>query len=84
MLPKPQERHQKYYFGIETDNPHSQQASDLGKHPSSGVEVTGFEPVAPSLRTKCSAWLSYTPAAEKHCTSPPLSHEEGFSRLRPV
>ena len=48
------------------------------------VEVTGFEPVAPSLRTKCSAWLSYTPAAEKHCTSPPLSHEEGFSRLRPV
>ena len=26
------------------------------------VEVTGFEPVAPSLRTKCSAWLSYTPA----------------------
>ena len=26
------------------------------------VEVTGFEPVTPSLRTKCSAGLSYTPA----------------------
>lgn len=26
-----------------------------------GVEVIGFEPTAPSLRTKCSAELSYTP-----------------------
>jgi hypothetical protein len=26
------------------------------------VEVTGFEPVAPSLRTRCSAGLSYTPS----------------------
>jgi hypothetical protein len=25
------------------------------------VEVIGFEPTAPSLRTKCSAELSYTP-----------------------
>ena len=27
----------------------------------SWVEVIGFEPTAPSLRTKCSAKLSYTP-----------------------
>ncbi len=31
------------------------------------VEVTGFEPTTPSLRTKCSARLSYTPIKD-----PPL------------
>lgn len=41
------------------------------------VEVTGFEPVAPSLRTKCSAWLSYTPAPEKQFTSPSFSLSGG-------
>ena len=25
------------------------------------MELTGFEPVTPSLRTRCSAWLSYSP-----------------------
>ena len=37
------------------------------------VEVTGFEPVAPSLRTKCSAWLSYTPVPGSSLPVPPPS-----------
>ena len=28
------------------------------------VELTGFEPVTPSLRTRCSARLSYSPLRE--------------------
>ena len=29
------------------------------------VELTGFEPVTPSLRTRCSARLSYSPLREE-------------------
>ena len=32
------------------------------------VELTGFEPVTPSLRTRCSARLSYSPLREWNCT----------------
>jgi hypothetical protein len=35
------------------------------------VEVTGFEPVTPSLRTRCSAELSYTPKAAESVAVPP-------------
>lgn len=48
------------------------------------VEVTGFEPVASSLRTKRSAELSYTPAPGKQFSGPLTSPEERFSRLRPA
>ena len=47
------------------------------------VEVTGFEPVASSLRTKRSAELSYTPAPQEQFTSPPPSSREGSAAYHP-
>ena len=49
------------------------------------MEVTGFEPVASSLRTKRSAELSYTPAPQEQFTSrlgPPGRVQPPTTRLR--
>ncbi len=41
------------------------------------MELTGFEPVTPSLRTRCSARLSYSPLREADSTGHPIRHEIG-------
>ncbi len=38
------------------------------EHKAKTVELTGFEPVTPSLRTRCSARLSYSPLRDMNCT----------------
>ena len=39
----------------------SQRASDLAKHQNQPVELRGFEPLAPSMRTRCATGLRYSP-----------------------
>ena len=46
------------------------------------VELTGFEPVTPSLRTRCSARLSYSPLSEHRLDSCAHSKERGLYRAR--
>jgi hypothetical protein len=38
-----------------------QRASDLAKHQNQPVELRGFEPLAPSMRTRCATGLRYSP-----------------------
>ena len=39
----------------------SQRASDLAKHQNRRVELRGFEPLTPSMRTRCATGLRYSP-----------------------
>ena len=36
-------------------------ASDLVKHENQRVELRGFEPLTPSMRTRCATGLRYSP-----------------------
>ena len=46
------------------------------------VELRGFEPLTPSLRTRCSARLSYSPLREREFYRSPHDQPDQASRQR--
>ena len=66
----------------------SQRASELAKHQNQRVELRGFEPLTPSMRTRCATGLRYSPrtASQRSKSTrpvgPAVSHRRRGRRCR--